>query len=129
MYSNGVVVSCDGLFSGQLMVRLEEDGSAIEVLMMATNPNYDLVVDLFFDLITHTFRQCMNSSFVSYIAFSQSTDFGVVQEVILCPVCIGLAYGKKELSKKDLGTLKLLTTDIQVPYISYLLLLYISSNI
>jgi len=62
IFKNGIVLQCSGLFTGQLILKLEKDLSSIVVLMLAYNPDLAFAVYTTKNLIQANFEQCMTLS-------------------------------------------------------------------
>ena len=59
VHSNGVVLSCQGLFLGQLLVKMSRQADSIVVLQLASLPDLGFVVSAINGLIASHFQQCM----------------------------------------------------------------------
>jgi hypothetical protein len=71
VHNNGVVVTCQGLFYGQLIIKFEKDPRFLVMLMHAQNP--------YFGFITSAFRRFVATHFKQYDGFLEQK---------LCPNCI-----------------------------------------
>jgi len=102
IYKNGIVLQCSGLFTGQLILKLEKDLSSIVVLMLAYNPDLAFAVYTTKNLIQANFEQCMTLSFFSSPSkfLSKSLSDGGYTLERFCPLCI---------EKSIVNTEKLLT--------------------
>jgi hypothetical protein len=72
VHNNGFVVSCQGLFLGQLLVRLERHSKDIVLLMLASQPD-----NLSYGI--SSIRHLVSSQFPQYTGFAQN---------MLCPTCV-----------------------------------------
>ena len=59
VHSNGIVLSCQGMFLGQLLVEMSRQADSIVVLQLASLPDLGFVVSAINGLIAAHFQQCM----------------------------------------------------------------------
>jgi hypothetical protein len=59
IHKNGIVIECAGMFSGQLLLKLDRDIRSISVLVLAFNPDLIFASHIFYQLIQTKFEQCM----------------------------------------------------------------------
>ena len=68
VHSNGIVLSCQGMFLGQLLVKMSRQADSIVVLQLASLPDLGFVVSAINELIASHFQQCM-FLFISFCIF------------------------------------------------------------
>jgi hypothetical protein len=64
MCQNGMLIRCPGLFAGELIVQMEPDNKSIVFAMLASNPDYELVTSIFFEMIRKSYPQYIHSFFI-----------------------------------------------------------------
>ena len=57
--SNGAVICCPGLFSGEMIVMNSVSHKSITITMNALAPDIEYAVSVFYDLVQRNFSQCI----------------------------------------------------------------------
>ena len=70
VHSNGIVVSCQGMFLGQLLVKIEDQSTSIVVMQMARSPDLGFITSAIHRLVKSNFYQCMLPIYTHTINFS-----------------------------------------------------------
>ena len=113
VHSNGIVLSCQGMFLGQLLVKMSRQADSIVVLQLASLPDLGFVVSAINGLIASHFQQCMFLFLLLFLHILPSVlligprfflmfclaDRGYTKEE-LCPGCVEHSI----LSPERIGT-------------------------
>jgi hypothetical protein len=59
VHSNGCIVSCQGMFLGQLLVKINRQSKSIAVIQLAHNPDLGFITTAIQQLIKSNFYQCI----------------------------------------------------------------------
>jgi hypothetical protein len=59
VHSNGFVISCQGMFLGQLLVKINRQSKSIVAMQLAHNPDLGFITTAIQQLIKSNFYQCI----------------------------------------------------------------------
>jgi hypothetical protein len=60
----GMALRSQGLFDGQVMMRIIPGNKCIVFAMIASNPDLDYIVSMFLELIQQSYHQCIPQLFI-----------------------------------------------------------------
>ncbi len=56
---NGMIVTCPGLFTGEIIVVIATDHRSIFIILKSTSPSLDIATSVFRKLVSEQFPQCI----------------------------------------------------------------------
>lgn len=94
VHANGIAIRCPGLFDGEAIIQVDEKRKLIVIVVMATNPDLELLISCFGELVQNSFPQYILIQQIHRYTDLDQTINTESRKVHYCPECIKLCFFK-----------------------------------